>query len=175
MFENRRALPRARFVDSTVEMSHERALETLRTGQLPSGDRFDPAATALVMTGTGVVTHAGCQRMPVEWIDDHDGLTSLSVNLEVPCFLVLADTFYDGWTVHVDGQPSAIHRTNFAFRGVEVPAGRHRVQFEFASATLRAGACVSGMSILAVGIVLVRRRRGRWSNIEAGTTSVAAQ
>jgi uncharacterized membrane protein YfhO len=33
--------------------------------------------------------------------------------------------------VRVDGKPQPILRANLLFRGVEVPAGKHRVEFEF--------------------------------------------
>lgn len=175
VFENRRALPRARFVDATVEMPNEQALNTLRTGQLPSGERYDATAVALVPSGAGIETHRGCQRTPLEWLEDRDGLTSFSVNPQTPCFLVLADTFYNGWTVHIDGKTSAIHRTNVAFRGVEVPVGQHRVEFKFASAAFLNGACISGVSVLAIGGVFLGRRKSRASTKGARAANTVAR
>ena len=45
--------------------------------------------------------------------------------------LVLHDLYYPGWEVTVDGEPQPILRTNLLFRGVEVPQGKHRVEFAF--------------------------------------------
>lgn len=45
--------------------------------------------------------------------------------------VVLHDIDYPGWIVRVDGVEKALLRTNLLFRGVEVPAGHHRVEFSF--------------------------------------------
>jgi hypothetical protein len=45
--------------------------------------------------------------------------------------LVLHDLYYPGWEVTVDGERQLILRANVLFRGVELPAGRHKVAFEF--------------------------------------------
>jgi len=161
MFENRRALPRARFVDAAAGVPLDGALTTLRTGRLPSGAAFSARHTALVAPGTQVETHAGCSSNVVDWLEDRDGLTSLVVDLPEPCFLVLADTFYAGWAARIDDRPTHIHRTNFAFRGVEVPAGKHRVVFEFASRSIRLGATISAASGAAALLLVLPWRRIR--------------
>jgi hypothetical protein len=66
--------------------------------------------------------------------------------------LVLADTYYPGWTATLDGQPVPIVRADYAFRGVGVPAGRHEVEFTYAPLSLRYGAAASAV---ALGVLLV--------------------
>jgi hypothetical protein len=46
-------------------------------------------------------------------------------------FLLLADTFYPGWTAHVDGNPTSIYRANISVRGIRLPKGRHEVRFTY--------------------------------------------
>ena len=46
-------------------------------------------------------------------------------------FLLLADTFYPGWTAQVDGRPTPIYRANLSVRGIQLPKGRHEVRFTY--------------------------------------------
>jgi hypothetical protein len=55
----------------------------------------------------------------------------LEVDTDRTSLLVLHDIYYPGWEATVDGKVQPILRTNVLFRGVEVPAGRHVVEFQF--------------------------------------------
>jgi hypothetical protein len=55
----------------------------------------------------------------------------LEVNTDRKSVVVLHDIYYPGWEATVDGRPEPILRTNVLFRGVEVPAGHHVVEFNF--------------------------------------------
>ena len=46
-------------------------------------------------------------------------------------FLVLTDAFYPTWKVRIDSNRNheKIYRTDYNFRGVVVPAGKHLVEF----------------------------------------------
>jgi uncharacterized membrane protein YfhO len=56
---------------------------------------------------------------------------SLDVDTDRNSIVVLHDIYYPGWEVTIDGKPGRIFRTNLLFRGVEVPAGHHQVEFRF--------------------------------------------
>jgi len=63
----------------------------------------------------------------------------LAVETDAPALLVLSEVFYPGWQAFLDGQPTPIYRTNFAFRGVWVPPGTHRLVLSFRPASLALG------------------------------------
>ncbi len=46
-------------------------------------------------------------------------------------YLVLSDTYYPGWRVMVDGVETEILRTNYAFRGIQLPAGAQHIVFSY--------------------------------------------
>lgn len=55
----------------------------------------------------------------------------IEVDADEAGILVLHDIHYPGWEALVDGARRPVLRANLLFRGVEVPAGRHRVEFHF--------------------------------------------
>jgi hypothetical protein len=55
----------------------------------------------------------------------------LAVSAERDGLLVLHDLYYPGWEAKVDGVRVPVVKANILFRGVEVPAGSHVVEFEF--------------------------------------------
>ena len=65
-----------------------------------------------------------------------------------PSFLVTSDVYYPGWRASLDGAPVQLFRADYALRGVQVPAGRHVVKFEFVPRTFYYGAALSALSLL---------------------------
>ena len=59
----------------------------------------------------------------------------IDVDSELGGVLALHETWYPGWIAEIDGRRVPILRADVLFRGVEVPAGRHRVVFRFAPFT----------------------------------------
>ncbi|MCL7972718.1 MAG: YfhO family protein [marine benthic group bacterium] len=77
--------------------------------------------------------------------------------------LFLSEVYYPAWRASVDGEPTEVLRTNTAFRGIVVPAGRHTVELNYSAAEFRVGFGVSGLTALVVLAALVfrfRRSRG---------------
>lgn len=85
------------------------------------------------------------------------------VNAAAGGWLVLNDLDYPGWTATLDGQSIPVQTTNYALRGVCVPAGQHEVVFTFRPTILWYGAIITVAALLALVAVLVimfmRRRQ----------------
>jgi hypothetical protein len=55
----------------------------------------------------------------------------LSTDFSHPRFLVYNDSYYDGWQAFINGKKTDLYRTNVAFKGLWVPAGKNVVEFRF--------------------------------------------
>jgi hypothetical protein len=54
---------------------------------------------------------------------------SLETDNQGDGFLILTDTYYPTWHAKIDGKESKIYLTNFNFRGLVIPSGKHRIEF----------------------------------------------
>jgi hypothetical protein len=62
-------------------------------------------------------------------------------------FLVVADTFYPGWTAAIDDRPVPIYRANVSVRAVAFPKGRHEVRFTYAPRSVERGLRITSFAI----------------------------
>ncbi len=98
---------------------------------------------------------------PARRIEDTPNRVVLEVETKDPGYLVLADTWYPGWTAMVDERPSPVLRANLAFRAVTLPeAGTHRVVFSYYPVGLNAGLAISLATVTMLAGALVWRRPG---------------
>jgi hypothetical protein len=93
---------------------------------------------------------------------------AIEVEASAPAFLVVTEAFDPGWRAEEDGAPRPLFPANGAFRGVEVGAGRHRVEMRYRPQSATLGAFVSGAAVLvacAAWEALRRRGAGKESEI----------
>ena len=76
-----------------------------------------------------------------------------------PGFLFLADQYFPGWSAQVNGSAAEIVRANVAFRAVEVPAGDSEVVFTYRPLSVRLGALISLLTLVAMGVLWWRAGR----------------
>ena len=82
-------------------------------------------------------------------------MVTASIDLARPSLVVLNDTWYPGWEARVDGTKTPIEHANYLFRGVFVPAGIHRLTFEYRSETFRFGSLVTFLGLILLCILLL--------------------
>jgi hypothetical protein len=100
-----------------------------------------------------VVREAGAPTAPTQSIVPRRILPEVDIlNEEVhapsPGFAVAAIPWHPDFIVELDGREVPAERVNFAFTGVRVPEGRHRLRVSFASRAVMWGSVLSVVSVL---------------------------
>jgi hypothetical protein len=168
----RESLPRAYFANEVKwGAPHESVLEFIAFSQ-KSG--FDPARLVILEHNRpgekGQLVQARTQSggsARVEFAVDQPDRVKLHVSTDRDNYLVLADTFFPGWTATVDSKPSEIFRANAMMRSVFVPTGTHDVVFNYSPDSFKLGlalALIGGIAItaaLAMAALSSMRKEGK--------------
>lgn len=137
----RQPLPRARLLTRALVADHPaRALD--------SGDWESTAVVA-----QPVALDPGPPGT-VRWLVDCPHHQVLETETTGRQLLVVADRYHAGWRATVAGRPVEVCRVYGDFRGAVVPAGTHRVEWEFRPASLAWGRRISELGLLFSGLLL---------------------
>ncbi len=149
------ALPRAFVIDRYRIADRGAAFEHVARGDLDFRrvvilDR-DPGFPS--READGAAAHAS------RIVEDRPERVVVEAEAAADALLVLTDSHYPGWEARVDGERAEILLANGLHRAVAIPAGRHRVVFEYRPRSFRVGVALSLLSLAAVAAVLARSRR----------------
>lgn len=72
--------------------------------------------------------------------------------------VVLSDNAYPGWRATVDGRPARIIPAHVSMRGVELPAGRHRIEMVYRPISVLLGTLLTALGLLGAAILAVLGR-----------------
>ncbi|GAC1541216.1 MAG: hypothetical protein NVS2B7_13820 [Herpetosiphon sp.] len=161
IYQNLRVYPRAYFVQHVqTAMDPAVVLQTIK-------DRsFDPRTHAIIeetlrsdlvarLSGPTAESGAEVERLT----PNHLRVTATT---KTDHLLVISEMFMPGWYATIDGQATPIYRTNYLFRGIIVPPGRHIIELRYRPLSALVGVLmtfVTAFSMLVGGWLL--RRRGR--------------
>lgn len=160
ILENPSRLPRAYLVPTARIVNRWSILDTMTDGD------FDPTKEVLLETpersassirlplpDTGVpdpgLVQAWLQGNPdsspgsAEITDYQSTEVEVRTSSSRNALLFLADSYYPGWKVLVDGRPAQLYRADYIFRAVLVPQGEHRVRFLFRPESFAVGTDIS--------------------------------
>jgi hypothetical protein len=70
-----------------------------------------------------------------------------------PGLVVLADIFYPGWRLTIDGAEAPIYRANRMMRGAAVPSGKHRLVYTYEPHSFYLGARITAAGLAALGLL----------------------
>ncbi len=62
-------------------------------------------------------------------------------------FAVFSEIYYkDGWNAYIDGELTEIYQVNYVLRGIEIPEGKHTIEFKFEPTIIKKGNTITLIS-----------------------------
>ena len=113
--------------------------------------------------------------MPRAWLEDADGgsvissnwrevkvisktANTLQIEAEGPGKLVISEIYYPGWQVMVDGEKGKIKAAHEILRSVDLPAGKHLVEFVFHPTRVYVGLASAVLGWAVFAFVQIRKK-----------------
>lgn len=151
--KNPNALGNAWFIDSIEWVNNA-------NDEMLSLSRFKPAKTAIINTSFKTEIKTG---NPVNDSAAYIRLSQYGLNkMEYTSqnshagFGVFSEIYYpQGWKAFVDGKEVPIVRVNYLLRGIEIPAGQHKIEFQFHPKIFFTGRTLSGISSSVIIILIL--------------------
>ena len=150
------AFPRAFLVNRSVLVSSSsEALNLYRSGG------FDFGTIAVLETPLSKPLDEGAIGR-ISWVERTPDHLVLAVENTGRQLLVLSEVYYpSGWKATLDGEEIPILKTNFLFRGLEIPPGNHRLEMSFQPESAGLGNLFKwlALGIIASGLAVSSLRR----------------
>ena len=159
IYKLKKNLPRAWFVQDVNHLGDQG--ELWRAISDPS---FDPDSIAYVTEQIDISDDLG--RGSVEAIKTTIHQLSIETSSDTLGFLVVSEVYFPlRWKASIDGKPAETIKANGVIRGVIVPAGEHKVEFNYDKSSFHNGIKVSlisfFISICFISYGIIKKRRGR--------------
>jgi uncharacterized membrane protein YfhO len=165
IYENTEVLPRAFFVSSASVYTDDN--DVLAAMQDPG---FDPKRSVLLTRteyhkigegAAGEKPSQGARGAEVKILKYSPNEVEIETIGNEKGFLVLADNYYPGWKVRVNGEEKNILRAYYNLRAVYLPPGNSNVTFTFDPLSFKIGAVVSCCTFLGMVAFMLAGRKGK--------------
>ncbi len=86
-------------------------------------------------------------------------------NTQMNQFAVFSEIYYkDGWNVYIDEELVPYYRVNYVLRGLEIPQGKHTIEFKFEPTVIKKGNSIALFSyvlllIIPLGWFFIKKRK----------------
>ena len=71
-------------------------------------------------------------------------------------FAVFSEMYYgNGWITTIDGEDVPYYRVNYALRGMEIPSGKHIIEFKFEPQIVQTGSQITLVTSILTGLLII--------------------
>ncbi len=100
-------------------------------------------------------TDSNSEIISVERAYDGRGHISIRARSDSPCWVVIRESYMDGWTATVDGSPAMIIEADYLFMAVPVTEGEHEILLTYETPGFVAGLWISSISWIMWLVILI--------------------
>ena len=125
---------------------------------------FNPSQTAFIdkewqnlLTGWEVLQHEKADSTALIRLTDYANPGNLfyESSSSKPHLAVFSEVYYKTWRAYIDGNEVPLIRVNYILRGLEVPAGNHKIEFKCIDNIYQQGTKISLIASIITGIILL--------------------
>jgi hypothetical protein len=132
-------------LSATLALVRSKPFDPRRDVALPGGAPLDPSGEATMAR----VTFEGVE----------PDRAAATVEAQGDGHVVFSRTYFPAWKARLDGRPAPVLVANARDLAVAVPAGRHRVEFEYDGGPFRRGVAIQAAAFLAAAVIAASTRR----------------
>ena len=149
--------------DAKDEMSSFATLHPKDTAVLQQSFRSKITGAAN-WTGTGTIT-----------LDKNDNdIINYSFNSNEEQFAVFSEVYYDaGWKAFIDGKEAPVVKVNYVLRGLQVPAGAHKIVFKYEPQDFYTGKKLTTVFTIALLLLVAAAIFFEWRNSRGTVTATS--
>ena len=168
IYENTAVLPRFFLVNRTLAAaSMENALAIVRSPEFRPRDlavvEDAPAPEASLNLEAATATDTGpASNSSVRVLRYEPRIVVLETDAPLAAFLVTSEAYYPGWRARIDDREQPLVLTNAAFRGLQIPAGRHHIEMRFSPRIIRYGGAITSAALIILVLSAIIGRQRRW-------------
>lgn len=136
-------------------------------------DSFDPAAVAFVderLKSSVPFSPVYDSTASIRLIENKNDEIKYEFNANGNQFAVFSEVYYPlGWKAYIDGKETPYCKTNYALRGLAIPAGKHTIDFVFDPASVRIGEKVARYANIAAVLIVLLCLFMAWKKRDGGS------
>jgi hypothetical protein len=150
------ALPRAYFINQPLINTQADVYRILTPAFVDPSKQADIADDSLPLSAKERLPGEGRERALITW--QHDTPEALDLTVQAPSsgYVVVAESYFPGWTAHINGKLTRVLLANKRFMAVPVLAGKQVITLRYTSTWGLLGMALSGLGVTLLLGYLVR-------------------
>ncbi len=121
-------------------------------------DNFNPADTAIIdkLYQSKVTAPQFDSTASIRLLENLNDKINYDFNASSSQFAVFSEVYYEnGWNAYIDGKKADYVRVNYVLRGMNIPAGKHAIEFRFEPASYARGNTIALWSTVVALLVIL--------------------